>query len=119
MNQSILAVPSALLPSNAQPHASRSFWRRHLWWPLLGFTLCLAALEGLSLDRVLARAWYFDAFTGQWLGAGSGEWWARGLLHTGGRWVVRAVAAAALMTWGLSFAVPPFRGWRRPAGFIA
>jgi membrane-associated PAP2 superfamily phosphatase len=118
MNQSILSAPAAP-PSYARPHAPRSFWRLHLWWPLLGFTLSLAALEVLSLDRVLARTWYFDAFTGQWLGAGNGEWWARGLLHTGGRWVVRAVAAAALTTWGLSFALPPLREWRRPAGFIA
>jgi membrane-associated PAP2 superfamily phosphatase len=119
MNQSILSVPAALAPSQAEPNASRSFWRRHLWWPLLGFTLCLAALEVLSLDQVLARAWSFNALTGQWLGDGNGEWWARGLLHICGRWMVRAVAAAALALWGLSFAVPSLREWRRPAGFIA
>ena len=47
-----------------------------------------------------------------------GEWWARGLLHTGGRWVVRGVAASALVLWALSFVVAPLREWRRSAGFV-
>lgn len=94
------------------------FWRTHLWWPLLAFTLLFAVLEVFSLDRAIARDWYFNASTGQWLGAGSGEWWARGLLHTGGRWAVRGVAAAAAALWALSFAMPELRPWRQSAGFV-
>jgi membrane-associated PAP2 superfamily phosphatase len=119
MNQSLVFVPSALASVRPDAESWPSFWRRHLWWPLLGFTLCLAALEVFSLDRALAREWFYNTFTGQWLGDGHGQWWARGLLHSGGRWAVRGVAAAALAVWSLSFAVPVLREWRRPAGFIA
>jgi membrane-associated PAP2 superfamily phosphatase len=94
------------------------FWRVHLWWPLLAFTVVFGVLEVFSLDRVIARDWYFNVHTGTWLGAGSGQWWARGLLHTGGRWVVRAVAGAALGLWLLSFGVARLRPWRRSAGFV-
>jgi membrane-associated PAP2 superfamily phosphatase len=118
MNQSIVFAPGAPAPLVSAAEPWRSFWRRHLWWPLLGFTLCLGVLEVFSLDRVLAQAWFFDASTGQWLGGGSGQWWARGLLHSGGRWVARGVAAVALTVWGLSFAVPALSSWRRPAGFV-
>jgi len=96
---------------------SRVFWRLHAWWPLLAFALAFGVLEVFSLDRAIAREWYFNVHTAQWLGAGNGEWWARGLLHTGGRWLVRGVAAAALMLWALSFFVGRLREWRRPVGF--
>jgi membrane-associated PAP2 superfamily phosphatase len=119
MNQSLVCVPSALASAPPDAQSRPSFWRRHLWWPLLGFTLCLGALEVFSLDRVLAREWFYNTFTGHWLGDGNGQWWARGLLHSGGRWLVRGVAFAALVVWGSSFAVPLLREWRRPAGFIA
>jgi membrane-associated PAP2 superfamily phosphatase len=117
MNQSIPLAADARAPARAATEARQGFWRLHLWWPLLGFTLVLAALEIFSLDRVLARFWYYDALTGQWLGAGDGQWWARGLLHTGGRWFVRGVAAATLLIWGCSFHVSRLRAWRRPAAY--
>ena len=97
---------------------SAAFWRLHAWWPLLTFTLAFAVLEVFSLDRFIAREWYYDAHTSQWLGAGSGQWWARGLMHTGGRWVVRGVAAGAFILWALSFVVERLRGWRQSAGFV-
>src|SRR5512147_676648 len=96
---------------------SRTFWPRHAWWPLLAFVVAFGVLEIFSLDRAIAREWYFNAHTG-WLGSGSGEWWARTLLHNGGRWVVRGVAAAALVSWALSFCVADLRAWRRSSGFV-
>ena len=99
-------------------YGSPEFWRVHLWWPLLAFTLVFGVLEIFSLDRMLAREWYFNAHTGTWLGSGSGDWWARGLLHTDGRWVVRGVAAGALALWALSFGMARLRPWRRSAGFV-
>ncbi|HEU5134272.1 MAG TPA: phosphatase PAP2 family protein [Steroidobacteraceae bacterium] len=117
MNQSILFAPATLSHARAAESAQQ-FWRRHLWWPLLAFTIAFAVLEMFSLDRVLARAWYFNAPTAQWLGAGDGEWWARGLLHTGGRRVVRGVAGVALLLWASSFRFSTLRAWRRPAGFV-
>ena len=99
-------------------YGSPEFRRLHVWWPLLAFTLIFGVLEVFSLDRVIAREWYFNIHTGTWLGAGPGEWWARDLLHTGGGWVVRGVAAAALVLWALSFGVGRLRDWRRSAGFV-
>ncbi|HYJ41882.1 MAG TPA: phosphatase PAP2 family protein [Steroidobacteraceae bacterium] len=97
---------------------SPAFWRRHLWWPLLAFTIAFGVLEIFSLDRILAREWYFNVHSSQWLGTGAGEWWARGVLHTGGRWVVRGVAAGALGLWALSFGIARLRPWRGSAGFV-
>jgi membrane-associated PAP2 superfamily phosphatase len=94
------------------------FWRAHAAAPLAGFSLAFYLLEGLALDPVLARAWYFDTTTTHWLGTGAGDWWAHALLHTGGRWLVRAVAAGALSIWALSFALTRLREWRRGAGFV-
>jgi len=99
-------------------YGSPEFWRAHLWWPLLAFSVLFGGLEVFSLDRVLAREWYFNVHTGTWLGAESGAWWARGLLHTGGRWFVRGVAAAALASWLLSLGVERLRHWRLPAGYV-
>lgn len=99
-------------------YGTPAFWRLHAWWPLLAFTLAFGVLEVFSLDRVLAREWFFNIHTAQWLGAGDGEWWAHGLLHTDGRWLVRGVAAAALVMWILSFAIARLAEWRRPAGYV-
>lgn len=121
MNQSIPldpALPIVQLKDSAQVESPTIFWRRHVWWPLLAFAVLFGILEVFSLDRIIAREWYYNVHTAQWLGAGSGEWWARGVLHTGGRWVVRAIASAALALWGLSFAVASLREVRRSAGFI-
>ena len=122
MNQSIPLNPADLsisqLKDSAQAESATTFWRRHAWWPLLAFAVLFGILEVFSLDRVIAREWYFNVHTAQWLGAGSGEWWARGLLHTGGRWVVRGICASALILWTLSFAVASLREWRRTAGYV-
>jgi membrane-associated PAP2 superfamily phosphatase len=95
------------------------FWRRHALWPLLLFLLAFAAVEGLGLDRFIAEGLYFNRLTGRWLGSGTGDWWAHGLLHDDGRWLVRGIAAAALAIWLLSFLLLPVRRWRGPAGFMA
>jgi membrane-associated PAP2 superfamily phosphatase len=121
MNQSIpldSAEPIARLEDNGQAESSAIFWRRHAWWPLLAFAVGFGVLEVFSLDRAIAKDWYFNVHTAHWLGAGSGDWWARGVLHTGGRWVIRGICAAALSLWALSFASAPLRPWRRSAGYI-
>ena len=120
MNQSILCASSPLKGLAGSPSVEDrvAFWRRHAWWPLVGFVLAFGTLEIWSLDRALADYWYFNVHTAHWLGTGDGDWWARGLLHTGGRWLVRGVAATALATWVLSFAWSRLRPWRRAAGFV-
>lgn len=123
MDQSNLPPAGSLttempLKGNPSLSASYAFWRQHAWWPLLGFVVAFCSLEFTPLDRLLAETWYFDVQTGHWLGTGAGEWWARGLLHTGGRWVIRSVGALALAVWSLSFVFARLRDWRRPAGFV-
>jgi membrane-associated PAP2 superfamily phosphatase len=102
------------LHSGARP----VFWRTHALVPGLLFVVAFLLLEAFSLDRVIAQAWYFDAMRQHWLGEGAGSWWARGLLHTGGRWAIRVVAAAALLAWVFSFRVAALRPLRRQAGFV-
>ncbi len=115
MDQSIRIALTTSVPALDD---NLAFLRRHLWWPLLAFTLGLGALEVFSLDQLVAHAWFFDTSSGKWLGTGAGVWWARDVLHSGGRWLVRAVAAFALAGWGLSFAMSSLRPGRRGAGFI-
>ena len=122
MNQSVPLKSAPLADSSlngiAPPESNSAFWRRHAWLPLFAFVVVFGVVEGFSLDRVIAREWYFNVHTAHWLGAGPGEWWARGLLHTGGGWIVRGIAAAALVLWGMSFAVSRLRPWRRSVGYV-
>ena len=75
-------------------------------------------IEAFGLDEPIARAFWFNDAAQQWLGGGTGGWWARRLIHTGGGWLVRGVVAAALVAWAISFFIPAARHWRRPAGFV-
>jgi membrane-associated PAP2 superfamily phosphatase len=100
------------------PAPGPGFWRHHAWWPLAGFVLAFGILQVFSLDRGFAREWFFEARTGEWLGAGSGEWWAHDLVHTAGGWLVRLIGGVALIIWGLSFWIERLRNWRRAAGFV-
>jgi membrane-associated PAP2 superfamily phosphatase len=121
MNQSIPLEPvdvSILPPQDNALESPAVFWRWHAWWPLFAFAVVFSVLEVFSLDRVIAREWYFNVHTAHWLGAGAGDWWAHGLLHTGGRWLIRGIAFAALLIWALSFAVASLREWRQTAGYI-
>lgn len=86
---------------------------------MLALGLAFLALELSGLDRRIATALFFDARTGTWLGTGGGDWWAHGLLHDDARWVVRGIAAGALLGWAGSFAWARLRPWRRDAGFVA
>jgi membrane-associated PAP2 superfamily phosphatase len=92
-------------------------WRSHVWWPFLVMTAAFAALEIGGFDRAIANALYYDPARG-WLGAGRGAWWAHKLIHTDGKNLVRALAAAALLAWALSFAWKPLAAWRREALFV-
>jgi membrane-associated PAP2 superfamily phosphatase len=94
------------------------FWISHGLLPALGFTFALAVFTALDLDRRLAHAWFFDARAGGWVGMGPGDWWAHRMLHDGGRWVVRGIAAVALACWLLSFTGGLFRPWRRAAAYV-
>jgi membrane-associated PAP2 superfamily phosphatase len=96
---------------------TRSFWRTHALLPAVFFAVVLACVSAFDLDRTIAHTWYFDSLSNQWLGSGEGTWWARGVIHTGGRTLVRAVAAVLLIAWATTFFSKRFRPWRRRAGF--
>lgn len=98
--------------------ASPAFWRSHALWPAGAFALAFVGIFEFDLDRTLAHAWFFDAATQRWLGSGAGAWWAHDLIHTGGRWLVRLVAAMALAAWALSLFFDRWRPWRRDACFV-
>lgn len=100
------------------PAGGRLFWRNHALWPLLAFSVAFGVIEILGLDRPIASALYFDVANAHWLGTGPGDWWAHELLHDQGRWLVRGVAAVAILIWLASFLLPSLRQWRAPAGYV-
>ena len=75
-------------------------------------------LEWLDWDRAIARVLFYHPAAHGWIGTGAGDWWARGVIHSAGRWLVRCIAAAALACWGLSFVRPLLAPWRRQALFV-
>jgi membrane-associated PAP2 superfamily phosphatase len=88
------------------------------WLLLLPAILVLCLVEWLDLDRAVAHRFFFRAATAHWLGSGAGAWWARDLIHQGGRDLVRTVAAGALLSWALSYASSKLAPWRREALFV-
>jgi membrane-associated PAP2 superfamily phosphatase len=110
--------PDSPTTSLVRPPADKNFWLSHGWGPLLIFLLVFGAWYVLALDRLFADAWFFDRPSHHWLGTGSGDWWAHRLIHTGGGWFVRGIAAVTLVVWLLSFATPRLRASRRTALFI-
>jgi membrane-associated PAP2 superfamily phosphatase len=98
--------------------AEESFWSVHLWVPLAGFLALFGVIESLGADRLVAHALFYDATAGRWLGSGMGAWWARDLIHDGGRWLTRSIAGSALALWCLSLVSARTWPWRREAGFV-
>jgi len=92
-------------------------WRRLVWWPGLAFLLAFAVLELGQLDRPIALALFYHPGSG-WIGAGTGDWWARDVLHQAGRWLPRGVAALALIGWIASFGSGVLRPWRRELFYV-
>jgi membrane-associated PAP2 superfamily phosphatase len=96
----------------------RRFWLNHAIWPLLLFFLTAAALATTRLDESIAQAWAFDAATGRFLGTGTGEWWAKALIHSLGGKLMRGLGALLLLLWAGTFLADTLQRWRRPAGFL-
>jgi len=108
---------AARATSNSPMTLTRQFWRTHAILPAAGFALVLVLIAVFGLDRTLAHALYFDSSSNQWLGGGNGMWWARDVIHTGGRSLVRVVAGGVLIAWFATFFSERLRPWRRHAGF--
>jgi membrane-associated PAP2 superfamily phosphatase len=97
----------------------RRFWSRHLLLPVMLLGAAAVASMALDWDHAIAQKLFFDTSAGRFIGAGTGAWWARDLLHEGGRNLVRAIGMAALVVWIGSLWL---RGWaplRRPAAYVA
>jgi membrane-associated PAP2 superfamily phosphatase len=120
MNQTQPTSTDASDATRAAPAGGDSarFWLSHALWPLGAMLLAFVLIEVLGLDRKLAHAIYYNDITRRWLGGGQGDWWSHRLIHDGGRWCVRSIAACALIGWLLSFLWIRARGWRRTAGFV-
>ena len=111
-------VAPLLDPAALSVPARDDFWNLHAWIPLLLFVPLFSVIEWTGLDRTIAHAWFYDPAAGHWLGGGSGDWWARGVIHNGGRWLARTVAGTALALWVASFLSVRMRQWRRTSGFV-
>lgn len=94
-----------------------AFWWRHARWPLAAFVVVASLLASMSFDFVLARAVFFDPVAVQWRAADA--WWANELVHSGGRWFIRAIAIMAIATWEMGWLNPRYAKWKRPAGYLA
>jgi membrane-associated PAP2 superfamily phosphatase len=97
---------------------TRSFWIIHALIPAVAFTLVAAAGAFTALDIALARAWFFDAATVRFIGAGDGAWWARDLIHGIGGAAVRGIAVAGIVGWLIARRQPRFSQWRRAASYV-
>jgi membrane-associated PAP2 superfamily phosphatase len=92
------------------------FWWSQLRIPLAIFVVTAPVFALTPLDAHIARAVFFDSATAQWIGGDS--WVINQLLHTGGRWAIRAIVAVALAFWGATFVRSDWRELRRPAAFF-
>jgi membrane-associated PAP2 superfamily phosphatase len=92
------------------------FWWAHLQAPLALFVVLAALFATTSLDVTIARTLFFDGEHARWLGAGS--WMVNELLHTGGRWAIRALLALALAFWTATWVERDWRALRRPAAYF-
>ena len=92
-------------------------WWRHARWPLGAFVAAALLLALTRFDLTIANALFFDASSHHWRGAGN--WWINDVVHTGGRWLVRAVVVLAVAQWVATFLDRSLHGARRPAGYLA
>jgi len=92
------------------------FWWSHLQVPLALFVVTATVFAVTPLDEHIARAVFFDAASAQWIGAHS--WVINELLHTAGRWAIRAMVALVLALWVATFVRRDWRTLRRPAAFL-
>jgi membrane-associated PAP2 superfamily phosphatase len=85
---------------------------QQLWWrllrvPLVLFVLAAGLFSFSQLDLDIAHALFFDEVSGRWIGARS--LLTNAVVHTGGQWLLRLIALAALGVWIVTFYRPRWR----------
>jgi len=103
--------------SGLLPERPSTLWRRYTQVALLLFLPLAIIFARTHADLAVAHALFFDPSRNHWIGADS--WVTNGLIHHGGQWLLRILAAAALGTWITTFFRPGMRALRRPAGYFA
>ncbi|MGH8235910.1 MAG: phosphatase PAP2 family protein [Steroidobacteraceae bacterium] len=92
------------------------FWWSHLDAPLAVFVVLATVFAVTPLDEHIAHAVFFDAINARWVGGDA--WVANELIHTGGRWAIRALLALVLALWIATYVERDWRPLRRPAAFF-
>ena len=85
---------------------------------IIGFVALLLLLLALfDGDVMIARYFFFDATTNEWIARH--DWWANELLHTGGRNLMRLVGVLALVAWAASYRSMRLSAYRADLGYFA
>jgi membrane-associated PAP2 superfamily phosphatase len=92
-------------------------WYRQLRAPLAVFVLFAAILGSTSMDLQVAHALFYDEVHSHW--RGQDNWLVNEVIHTGGRWFIRAVIAVTLAALTASFWNDKLRAVRRPLAYFA
>jgi membrane-associated PAP2 superfamily phosphatase len=87
----------------------------HALVPGVAFIVIAALFATTDLDQAIAKAWAYDGALGTF--PARNAWWASEFLHTGGKYIVGALALPALCAWLASFFSAAWREYRRPALF--
>ena len=90
-------------------------WWRLMRWPTLAFAILAPLFAGTDLDVAIATEFY-DTAHAQWIGAHN--WWIGGFIHTGGRWMIRAIVVGGLALWLASQFDSGLRVLRRPSAYF-
>ncbi len=93
----------------------RRFWVVHAVIPFAVWGALVLLFELTSLD-LQATDRVYDFIAHRW--PHQHEWVYASLLHTGGKWLVVGIAAAAFVGWLASFRLPSLRPWRRAALYL-
>lgn len=98
------------------PASRRRFWVNHALLPLLAWCLLTGLFELGNWDLALSDPFYNPARGGWFL---KQNWWTATVLHRGGRNLIAAIGAGALLAWGWSCVRRTGHRWRRAALFLA
>jgi len=91
------------------------FWWRHGMLPFGIFAVLAWLFAVTDWDLRLSDPFY-DPLSGGWPYKRS--WWAGGLIHTGGKYLILLIGISALLAYAASFARRAWRRWRNPALFL-